>query len=65
MRVHQLAVRIAHSQVKEQLKRSQIVQVESYFSFKPVRRSMEAEPPMPERPVIDILPHPVYLLQYF
>ena len=43
-----------------------IVYVESYFSFKPVRRSKDGRTSMsPINQLVDILPHPVYLLLHF
>ncbi|MBE0603408.1 MAG: Gfo/Idh/MocA family oxidoreductase, partial [Deltaproteobacteria bacterium] len=64
---HQLLFESHMSQVKEQIEKiGEIVHVESYFSFKPVRRSMDGRTSMPPiDQLIDILPHPVYLLQYF
>lgn len=64
---HQLLFESHMAQVKEQLEKiGKIVHVESYFSFKPVRRSMDGRTTMPPiDQLIDIFPHPVYLLQYF
>ena len=39
-----------------------IMHVESFFSFKPVRRRTAGGPSTPVDQLIDILPHPVYLL---
>jgi len=39
-----------------------IVHVESFFSFRPVRRHTAGAPNSPINQLIDILPHPVYLL---
>jgi predicted dehydrogenase/nucleoside-diphosphate-sugar epimerase len=41
----------------------ELVHVESYFSFKPVRRRADGGPPLSAvDQLIDILPHPVYLM---
>ena len=41
----------------------ELVHVESYFSFKPVRRRADGGPPLSSiDQLIDILPHPVYLM---
>jgi predicted dehydrogenase len=43
-----------------------IVHIESYFSFKPVRRSRDGRSTIsPLDQLVDILPHPVYLLLHF
>ena len=43
-----------------------IVHVESYFAFRPVRRSLDGRGAMlPTDQLLDILPHPVYLLLHF
>ena len=43
-----------------------IVHIESYFSFKPVRRSKDGRTTIsPLDQLVDILPHPVYLLLHF
>src|SRR5690606_32112892 len=40
-----------------------VVHVESYFSFRTVRRSPDGRTPLaPDLQLMDILPHPVYLL---
>lgn len=58
---HQLLFENPTGKVKEFLKDTgRIVHVESYFSFHPVRRSAS-----PVDQLIDILPHPVYLLLHF
>jgi len=64
---HQLLFESQMAPVKEQLGMiGRIVHVESYFSFRPVRRAMDGRTTMPAiEQLIDILPHPVYLLQYF
>lgn len=64
---HQLLFETHMIQVKKQLEKiGKVVHVESYFSFKPVRRSSDgASPISPIDQLIDILPHPVYLLQNF
>jgi len=47
-------------------KLGRIVHVESYFSFKPVRRSRDGRTAIsPLDQLVDILPHPVYLLLHF
>jgi len=64
---HQLLFESQMATVKERLGTiGRIVHVESYFSFRQVRRSMDGRTPMGAiDQLIDILPHPVYLLQYF
>lgn len=43
-----------------------LVHVESYFSFRPVRRNPDGRTPLrPDLQLLDILPHPVYLLLRF
>lgn len=43
-----------------------VVHVESYFAFRPVRRSLDGRGAMlPTDQLLDILPHPVYLLLHF
>jgi len=43
-----------------------ILYVESYFSFRPVRRAMDGRSTIsPLDQLVDILPHPVYLLLHF
>lgn len=43
-----------------------LVHVESYFSFRPVRRTPGGRVPMPaDLQLLDILPHPIYLLLDF
>lgn len=43
-----------------------LAHVESYFSFRTVRRSPGGRAPLrPDLQLLDILPHPVYLLLYF
>ena len=43
-----------------------VVHVESYFSFRPVRRSPDGRTPLrADLQLLDILPHPVYLLLNF
>jgi len=47
-------------------KLGRIVHVESYFSFNPVKGSQDGRPTMsPLDQLVDILPHPVYLLLHF
>jgi len=47
-------------------KLGRIVHVESYFSFNPVKGSQNGRPTMsPLDQLVDILPHPVYLLLHF
>ena len=47
-------------------KPGKIVHVESYFSFRPVRRSSDGRVTIsPLEQLVDILPHPVYLLLHF
>ncbi len=47
-------------------KLGRIVHVESYFSFNPVKGSQDGRPTMsPLDQLVDILPHPVYLLLQF
>ena len=47
-------------------KLGRILHVESYFSFKPVRYSRDGKTAIsPLEQLVDILPHPVYLLLYF
>ena len=47
-------------------KLGKIVHVESYFSFRPVRRSSDGRVTIsPLEQLVDILPHPVYLLLHF
>lgn len=44
----------------------EIVHLESYFSFRPVRMSSDGRAAMPpDKQLLDILPHPVYLLLRF
>jgi predicted dehydrogenase/nucleoside-diphosphate-sugar epimerase len=44
----------------------EIVHLESYFSFRPVRASQDGRAAMrPDEQLLDILPHPVYLLLRF
>lgn len=64
---HQLLFESHMLDVKKQLDNiGRIVHVESYFSFKPVRRSSDGRTAMPAiEQLIDILPHPVYLLGFF
>jgi predicted dehydrogenase/nucleoside-diphosphate-sugar epimerase len=47
-------------------KLGRIVHVESYFSFNPVKGTQDGRPTMPPLDqLVDILPHPVYLLLHF
>ena len=64
---HQLLYEPQMLKVFEQIKMlGKIVHIESYFSFKPVRRSNNGQASIsPIDQLIDILPHPVYLLLYF
>jgi predicted dehydrogenase/nucleoside-diphosphate-sugar epimerase len=44
----------------------ELVHVESYFAFRPVRRTPDGSSPLPQHlQLLDILPHPVYLLVHF
>ena len=55
--------RMAKSSIR---KIGRIVHVESYFSFNPVKGSLDGRAAMsPLDQLVDILPHPVYLLLYF
>jgi predicted dehydrogenase len=64
---HQLLFESQMATVKERLGTiGRIVHVESYFSFRLVRRSMDGRTPMGAiDQLIDILRTPWYLLQYF
>ncbi|UCF67179.1 MAG: Gfo/Idh/MocA family oxidoreductase, partial [Acidobacteriota bacterium] len=42
-----------------------VVHVESYFSFRPVRRTVSGRAMPPEEQLLDVLPHPAYLLIHF
>src|SRR3990172_141822 len=47
-------------------KLGRVVHIESYFSFKPIRRSRDGRTTIsPLDQLVDILPHPVYLLLHF
>ena len=64
---HQLLFEEPALRAKEYMaKIGRIVHVESYFSFNPVRGSMDGKTIMsPLEQLVDILPHPVYLLLHF
>ena len=64
---HQLLFEPQMLKVNDQLNKiGMIIHVESYFSFNTVRRSKEGRTViLPLEQLIDILPHPVYLLLYF
>jgi len=64
---HQLLFEPHMSKVNDQIsKLGKIVCVESYFSFKTVRQSSDGSATIsPIDQLIDIMPHPVYLLLYF
>jgi predicted dehydrogenase/nucleoside-diphosphate-sugar epimerase len=64
---HQLLFEGPTLRAKEHMaKIGRIVHVESYFSFNPVRGSMDGKTTMsPLEQLVDILPHPVYLMLHF
>ncbi len=64
---HQLLFESPTLRAVEQLpKIGRILHVESYFSFKPVRHSRDGRTAIsPLEQLVDILPHPVYLLLHF
>jgi len=64
---HQLLYEFPALKADEHLRKlGRIVHVESYFSFKPVRHSKDGRTAIsPLDQLVDILPHPVYLLLYF
>ncbi len=56
----------ARNAIAEIGKLGRIVHVESYFSFNPIKGTQDGRPTMPPLDqLVDILPHPVYLLLYF
>lgn len=60
---HQVLFQDAGRRYKQDLPMiGSVVHVESFFSFKPVRRRAGSGPSTPVDQLIDILPHPVYLL---
>ena len=64
---HQLLFEHHMFNIQEKIKKlGKIVLVESYFSFKAVRQSSDGRAAIsPLEQLIDILPHPIYLLLYF
>lgn len=64
---HQLLFESPTLRVEESLQKiGRIVSIESYFSFNPVRRSKDGRGAIsPLDQLVDILPHPVYLLLHF
>jgi predicted dehydrogenase/nucleoside-diphosphate-sugar epimerase len=64
---HQLLFESPTLRADEQLKKiGRVVHIESYFSFRPVRRSRDGRGTIsPIDQLVDILPHPVYLLLHF
>ena len=64
---HQLLYESPALRAREFLKNiGKILYVESYFSFRPVRRAMDGRSTIsPLDQLVDILPHPVYLLLHF
>ena len=64
---HQLLFESPSLRVEEGIKKiGNIVHIESYFSFNPVRRSSDGRSAIsPLDQLVDILPHPVYLLLHF
>jgi predicted dehydrogenase/nucleoside-diphosphate-sugar epimerase len=64
---HQLLFERPALEVRERLVRiGRVIHVESYFAFRPVRRSPDGRGSIsPMDQLIDILPHPVYLLLNF
>lgn len=64
---HQLLYESPALRANEFLKNiGKILYVESYFSFRPVRRAMDGRSTIsPLDQLVDILPHPVYLLLHF
>ena len=64
---HQLLYESPALRAHEFLKNiGKILYVESYFSFRPVRRAMDGRSTIsPLDQLVDILPHPVYLLLHF
>lgn len=64
---HQLLFESPTLRAEEHLRKlGRIVHIESYFSFKPVRYSKDGKTAIsPLEQLVDILPHPVYLLLHF
>lgn len=64
---HQLLYERPALEARERLEKiGRIVHVESYFAFRPVRRSADGRGVIsPIDQLLDILPHPVYLLLHF
>jgi len=64
---HQLLYELPALRAREHLRMlGRIVYVESYFSFRPVRKSRDGRGTIsPLDQLVDILPHPVYLLLHF
>jgi predicted dehydrogenase/nucleoside-diphosphate-sugar epimerase len=64
---HQLLFERPALEVRERVKTiGRTVHVESYFAFRPVRRSPDGRGAiLPADQLVDILPHPVYLLLHF
>ncbi len=64
---HQLMYESPALRAHEFLKNiGKILYIESYFSFRPVRRAMDGRSTIsPLDQLVDILPHPVYLLLHF
>ena len=64
---HQLLFESPTLRINEVLwKYGRVIHIESYFSFNPVRRSKDGRTAIsPLDQLIDILPHPVYLLLHF
>jgi len=64
---HQLLFESPALRADEHLEKlGRVVHIESYFSFRPVRRSRDGRGTIsPMDQLVDILPHPVYLLLHF
>jgi len=64
---HQLLFEFPALKAEEHLRKlGRLVHIESYFSFKPVRHSKDGRTAIsPLEQLVDILPHPVYLLLHF
>lgn len=64
---HQLLYEFPALKADEHLRKlGRLVHIESYFSFKPVRHSKSGRTAIsPLEQLVDILPHPVYLLLHF
>jgi predicted dehydrogenase/nucleoside-diphosphate-sugar epimerase len=64
---HQLLFESPTLRAEEYLRKlGRIVHIESYFSFRPVRYSKDGKTAIsPLEQLVDILPHPVYLLLHF